>query len=80
MECKRVHKSKKEEVNKKFKEIGVDIGIITEIKNKNINNRAHNVSVTGYNDITENLYNKEIGGQVELQNFTKKRLYFKRYN
>lgn len=66
--------SKKEEITQKFREEDVEIGIVTEMKNKNnLNNKQKYIApIPGYNGIIGNNYKNGQGGAGGVAIFVKK--------
>lgn len=74
--------SKKEELVQKFEEVEIDIGIVTETKNKNnVNTKQKFIgSMTGYNCLLGNNYRNGQGGAGGVAIFRKKNLRIKEIN
>lgn len=68
--------SKKEEIAQKFREMDIEIGIITEMKNKtNVNGKQRYIaSISGYNSIIGNNYKNGQGGAGGVAVFVRKNI------
>lgn len=74
--------SKKEELAQKFREEEIDIGIVTEMKNKNNANTKQKFigSISGYNSLKGNNYRNGQGGAGGVAIFSKKNIRIKEIN